>query len=304
MSALHSSALRDRVELADLIIRSIDSEDRDSVIYTVDDYGMTPLHKARSPAMAQTLLDALTPQTTQQFIKHRDLMGHTAASKALRDGERTLFMDIWKQSDALTQLQLSQGPSGDLGGSLLMWACWSGDRQILRLTLGTIPDVCWAEVVTAVDNLFGMTLTHLLILREMVDCIVEVLKPLTLDQRRAHLGVKTLKALTLDQRRAHLGVKLNWRYQVNCFELALGKFIIYRNKVRSELLKVLQLLVNEYSITSPASIIQHQLSFEAQTSAVAVSIPTSVPSCRLVNVRALILDICITLHNCSEHDHC
>ena len=147
---LHASAVCDRVDVADQIFRSTDSEDRDSVISCVYDDGETPLHKAKSSAMAQTLLDALTPETKQRFIKRKDTVGMTAALSALIKEKRDVFNTIWTQSDLSTQLYLLQSHISNSGQSLLMWVSWSGDKGIVRRLLTCIqtPD-SWEEIITA-----------------------------------------------------------------------------------------------------------------------------------------------------------
>lgn len=54
------------------IMNSVDSDDKDYVTYCVDDDDRTPLHKSILPAMAQTLLDGLTPQTREKYIELSD----------------------------------------------------------------------------------------------------------------------------------------------------------------------------------------------------------------------------------------
>ena len=161
---LHASAVCDRVDVADQIFRSTDSEDRDSVISCVYDDGETPLHKAKSSAMAQALLDALTPETKQRFIKRKDTVGMTAALSALIKEKRDVFNTIWTQSDLSTQLYLLQSHISNSGQSLLMWVSWSGDKGIVRRLLTCIqtPD-SWEEIITAVSGQ-GTTATHQLIL--------------------------------------------------------------------------------------------------------------------------------------------
>ena len=82
MTALHTAVLGDIVKVADQIIGSTDTEDRDSVINCADDHGETLLQKANSSDMAQTLLDALAPKTRREFIKHKDIFGKTVLHKA------------------------------------------------------------------------------------------------------------------------------------------------------------------------------------------------------------------------------
>ena len=101
-TALHTASLEDKVEVADLVIRSADTEDGDSVIYCIDDDGNTPLDGAKSSDMAQMLLDGLTVKRRQRHIKHRGRRGQTAASEALRGGGRHVFITIWQQCDEST----------------------------------------------------------------------------------------------------------------------------------------------------------------------------------------------------------
>ena len=271
-TALHTAASMDRVETVEQIIRLADSKDRDSVIYCVDGMGRTPLHWAESSGMAHKLLDGLKPQIIQQFIRHKERMGWTAASFAVRDNKRALFMYLWSRSDTSTQIYLFPGQGKEYGDSLLMWAGWSGDKEVLRFLLDNIPEDSWEEIVTAVNKQIGTTLTQLLILHQMVDSIAEILKPLSLEKRRAQLDVKPKW--------------LYYTHSYSSFELALKPpkqlweylhYLIFHarritvlkssnnqkmnsERVSHKLLKVLHLLGNEYGATSPASIFQYQLS--------------------------------------------
>ena len=276
-TALHTAACRDRVEVADLIIRSVNREDREPVTNCVNDYRGTLLHEAQSSAMAQTLLDALTPKTKQQFIKRTNIVEETAALHALRADKRDVFSVIWTHSDLSTQLNLLQSRTSTSADSLLMWASWSGDTETVRLLLkGIIDSDSWEKVITSVNE-NGATATHQLILHQMADSIAEVLTPLTLEKRREHLAVR---------------IKWNGcKYGYSSCELVLKppqelKRIfeagvtwhpnMSSKKVNNDVLKVLHLLTNEYDITSPASIIEYQLSFNTIVSHLKIDMRTSV----------------------------
>ena len=287
-TALHRVGQWDGVEIADLIIRSADSENRDSVIYCVDGDGETPLHQAVSTAMAQTLLDGLTPLTKQQFIKHRNSDGFNALTFALVRGAQQLFDFLWSQSDMSTQLDIFPGPSAEYGNSLLMLAGWFGEREALRFLLDKVPEDSWEEVVTAANKQVGVTLTQLLIIHRMADLIPEVLKPLSSEKRRAHLA-QEVKFMGYDVRPSSLELalipaedawmSLRWSWETfKAWDLDCKE--VFSGQESPVVLEVLHILTQEYCITSPASIIQCRFSSMmpvspnqgcTQTSAVTVS---------------------------------
>ena len=268
-TALHRAVHSDNVEVVDQIIRSTDSEDRDSlIICCTDEHGRTLLHKAKSSAMAKTLLAELTPQTRQQLIKHRDNAGHTAVTYAIGHEKPALFYFLWEQSDLSTQQDISLGPRKHYGDSLLMLAGMMGDREVLRFLLSNILEDSWEEIVDAASS-SGATLTQCLILHRLHDFIAEVLRPLSLEKRRAHLALQMelrpgkVKRSSFDL--ALIPARDSKMMLFHCFVLSSSfssfshSYISYdkfSDLPSNDVLKVLHLLTNEYSITSPVSIIQ------------------------------------------------
>ena len=269
-TALHSAAYVGRVEVADLIIRSADSEYRDSVIYCVDDDGETPLHNAQSSVMAQILLDRLTPATRQQFIKRTNKRRDTAVTTAIWYGRQSLLEFLWSQCDTSTELDCLQRPSTHYEDSLLMAAGLMGDRKILTFLLNKIPVDSWEEIVTTANKQLDVTLTQLLVLHQMGDLIAQVLKPLSLDKRRAHLALEVKgvfrevasSPFELALKPAEEVHRMLFRLKVvsNALHWVLSSYYDnWSQQLQNDVLKVLHLLTNEYFLTYPVSIIRYTL---------------------------------------------
>lgn len=195
-TALHIAADGDQVEMANLIISSVESQDRDFIITKVDDKCMSPLHLTGSSAMVRTLLDGLSPHQKQNFIKLRDGVGVSATHYAASNGCIDMVRETLKHSDELTRIDLLLGKedtscsrSGCYGGSLLMWAALSGDRNAVKDVLKFVEecDLCKEALYTKSPYGDGTPL-HYFVVFQWIDVIRELLMHLQLDHRKELLN--------------------------------------------------------------------------------------------------------------------
>lgn len=278
---LHRAAQSNRMDLAELMLGKIESHSRDLIICCVDQDGESPLHQTVSLNMTKLLLSNLSPSVCQQLIRLQDRWGRTAAHRASINGHYDVLKEIWHQSNDITHRHLLS--CRDVrGDSLLMEAGWNGNREAVKLLLNLIADweSDWYLETVIAGSHDGDTLLHYLIVHQLVDEVVEVMKNLTLERRRNILAIENSRGFSpyqLSMIDPHQ-IKSSGSFQANEY---VNILVFQQFPVNQKLLNVLHLFVNEYNIVSPASIIRcrqtthfhiSHLHLNTQTSAVKVSL--------------------------------
>lgn len=285
---LHTSAQHNKVEIAELIIRSAPSEKRDSVIYCVNDRDETPLHRAESVDIVNVLLLNVCDDRRQQMIRHVDAWGRTAVHRTARYNRRDLMEVIWQKADEATRQHLLLHRDNN-GYNLLLEAGLFGNKDTLNLLLNELSEInIHEEMVTAATS-SGDTVIHQLIVYQLVRQVAEILKTLTPDRRKRFLTKKNRNGYSPQQLALipprHIRGSVSDPQNYITFNRRCG---ILEHDISNILLNVIHFLTNEYPITQSGSIIQYHegtktllshLQLDTQTSTATVSIIDSLNDC-------------------------
>lgn len=281
-TALHTAAWNNRLAVVELIIRSADCLTRDSVIFCIDNYGETPLHQARSSEMVNLLLTHLSPCLRQQFIRHGNALGLPGAHHYARlYHSHRVMMELLLHSDETTVRHLLSYRDSE-GYSLLLHACHSGDRQTVRMLLDAMSTCDYYDDTVMTVSHHGDTVIHTFIVRQWVEEIIEVLKPLTLTTRRNLSAVENKSGYSAYQL-ALIAPRLIRESGPSGY-LFINRACIPIFEVNNTLLSIIHLLTNEYCITSLASIIQCQLTTKLSLSHLQLNTETSTGTVSVLQV--------------------
>lgn len=281
---LHSMVESDSIDAARIVVHSVESQSRDSLIFSIDDDGMTPLFEADSSDIASLLLDNLSDQSIQRFIRHRNRFGQTAADEAAFEGYHGVMQVIKSHSDLVTFRDLLFNHDKH-GNTLLLRAGYHGNKNTIRLLRKHMEglDDEDVEALIRASSCYGETIIHLLVVHQLVNDAVKILRMITIERRRKILAVENSMGYS-SQRLAGIPPGRIRRSGSVRYGLNITDYII-PDEVSNQLLKCLHRLTNEYGFTIPASIIQYelsrrtlchrQLSTDEQTSVITVRTYTS-----------------------------
>lgn len=186
---LHTTAQFNQLALADLIIKSVDISYRERVVFCVNNNGRTPLHYCSSSEMVELLVTSLPPHVRQNYLLHPDIDACTAAHCAISLNRHDTLSSIWSLSNDTTREQLLSY-RGVCEVSLLMEAGHCGNRETVCLVLNLYTDSdCWEETIMSASGR-GETIRHPLVAHQWMEELAEILKTLTLEQRRRLLSLK------------------------------------------------------------------------------------------------------------------
>lgn len=251
---LHMAVLRDRVDIAELIIKLAPKSIRDRVIFSYDRYKQTPLHHAESPQMVRTLILNLSPHCQQEFIKASDYEGLTVAHTHIIGKCNDVFAEIWRHSSFETQMYLFQRRDHH-GDSLFMQACYWGDRKTVRWVIDNfIGSPFWAEALHGVNSYNGDTVIHQLIARCWTKELIDILKTVNLGARRDILAVKNDRQISPVQLLGHQPGMQVYVHIFMDFDILKGSEV-----ERCEMRKIIHELSNQYNIISPPSVVHWQM---------------------------------------------
>ena len=204
-TALHVMALRGRSDIAEIALQSLDSqEDRVKIVTCgMRNGGETALHWACSVGMVRLLLDTLSPELVQRYIRHLDGTQRSAAHYAVIDKRPDIFQELWCRSNMETREQLIFVKDG-LGITLIMYAAHANDANTINLILehsnkpDYYHDLFRIGHPTTINSVILPLIAH-----QRFSLIAEILHRITIQQRRNLLsiennrGISALKLSTL-----------------------------------------------------------------------------------------------------------
>ena len=197
-TALHVMALTKRKCVAEMVLKSLDSQkDRDKVITSgMKNGGEIPLHWACSVDMVRLLLDTLSPNLIQNCLGYLDGNKRSAAHFAVIDQRPDIFKELWSRSTRNTREKLILNKDS-MGRTLLMYAAHANDVDTINLILDHSKESEYYQQLflichpTAINSIILPLIVH-----QRFSLIADVLHRITVNQRRSLLSIENNKGIS------------------------------------------------------------------------------------------------------------
>ena len=258
---VHELVRRNSIETFQRSIASISSHEKEQLILSRDENGCTPLHLCQSSEMVELLLSNVSADIRQSCIRTRSKAGQTAAHEILTGSYKDAFSAMWDYTDDQTRTDLIM--CGDNWGQNLLMLSGFGDCEdaasLLIEHLQTMANDLIVKVV-ATKNCRGNTALHSLVINQFIEEVAEILKPLTVANRRSVLGMTNkrnfccFKLLRISNRMQESdGTYMRIFFNANAYRRRLT------SNSNGRLTSLIKLLVNDYTILPMISIVSYEV---------------------------------------------
>ena len=263
-NSLQTAILDDNLAIADLILRYIRHEEmleRVKAIQCRDENGNTLLNLCQSGDMVRLILDRLTPNLQQKLILTTNYSQQTAVHRAAIYGQTSVVEAVMEYAteENVKHLLTCQD---SINFNLLIWSGYGGHKQTIRLVIDLLHDNDLLEASVSTCSLDKETVTHFINGRQYTEELVYLMKYLSLEKRRALFASANGYGYTPHQLCVvpHSKIREKRNALVPDYYHAI---MLPDNPINNDMLRVINLLMNEYSIISPGAIIQLGLSVQS-----------------------------------------
>ena len=266
-TALQVMSLRGRSGIAEIALQSLDSqEDRVKIVTCgMRNGGETALHWACSVGMVRLLLDTLSPELVQRYIRHLDGTQRSAAHYAVIDKRPDIFQELWCRSNMETREQLIFVKDG-LGITLIVYAAHANDANTINLILEHSNTPYYYHKLFRIGHPTTINSVIVpLIVHQRFSLIAKILHRITIQQRRNLLsiennrGISALKLSTLPPYLIQNNMpRLMGNYDYFCLYNRFGKI-----QCSVDMHSYLRHFTYEMSLTSRASAMELSLQVRA-----------------------------------------
>lgn len=255
-STLHRVAWRDNVEVAHCVLHAAANQDeRDCLLECRDRDGKTPLFWLQSKAMVHLFLDTISEHRRQQYIMQRDFFyNENAIHWAALHGQHEIVKAIFEHCHQSTLKELLHTREDLWGYRLLLSACQGGDERTVMDLIDLFADHGLLDSALEDFSNRGDTVLHYLVIHQLIDALVEILRGKPTERIRQLLLMKNDRGDT-PKDLAMIPLREYHHKQVDFYI----KFSDLPTSLSNKMIRLLHVLSNEFSFDSPGVLIQCEM---------------------------------------------